>query len=469
MSIGIPHFLPLQTKPLRALSCCPMPTSAPAMRRWRTPCEADPKAGSETKIRRKSFLLNLGLFNTEKPEDALEPLDSDTSYTFIWDPARLIRPFFLVLRLISLLECYPILKEQHVAIQHLASQILRGDLIQSVSSAHHLFAVTPFYILKIDQNSHEQLPDSSANGPAHSFAQDLCPSTQDCSLKTLHGESAHSGSFNHPAQSETSDLQSTSSSHGNSRRTFTRPSTQFDDQSGLNQPVRRQPREEVMKLVNHHLNKNPHLYLKPGIVDAIVNEWSTWDAHFPMTQAISHELETSTRASLAQLLFYIQGEQNATFYRQVRIVVLCEVILKGNDLEPERRSEDSRVKAKTLILKQLREVGAGMYPRLAAAHQLPNQFIWTANEYKTAQWAAQMMADSGITYKDLDSSWFVQAASAMILNKHNIGIALYNDDSDTTEEEESADSATADRTTERSAEENSGILPASVKSLCAFL
>jgi hypothetical protein len=57
----------------------------------------------------------------------------------------------------------------------------------------------------------------------------------------------------------------------------------------------------------------------------------------------------------------------------------------------------------------------------------------------------------------------------MILNKHNIGIALYDDDSDTAEEEESADSATADRTTESSAEENSGILPASVRSLCAFL
>jgi hypothetical protein len=80
-----------------------------------------------------------------------------------------------------------------------------------------------------------------------------------------------------------------------------------------------------------------------------------------------------------------------------------------------------------------------------------------------------VVADGGIRYEDLDSSWFVQSASAMILNKHNIGIALYDDDSDTAEEEESADSATADRTTERSAEENSGILPASVRSLCAFL
>jgi hypothetical protein len=80
-----------------------------------------------------------------------------------------------------------------------------------------------------------------------------------------------------------------------------------------------------------------------------------------------------------------------------------------------------------------------------------------------------MMADGGITSEDLDSSWSVRAASAMILNKHNIGIALYDDDSDTTEEEESADSATAERAMEGSAEENSGILPASVKSLCAFL
>lgn len=80
-----------------------------------------------------------------------------------------------------------------------------------------------------------------------------------------------------------------------------------------------------------------------------------------------------------------------------------------------------------------------------------------------------MMADGGIRYEDLDSSWFVQEASTMILNKHNIGIALYDDDADITEEKESADSATAERTMEGSAEENSGILPASVKSLCACL
>lgn len=126
-----------------------------------------------------------------------------------------------------------------------------------------------------------------------------------------------------------------------------------------------------MKSVKYHLNSNPHLHLKPGIVDAIVDEWSGWDIHFPMTQAIAFELEISTRESLARLLFYIQGKQNDTFHRQVRIVVLCEAILKANDLEPERRSEPSRVKAKTLILKQLREVGAGMYPSLAATHQLP--------------------------------------------------------------------------------------------------
>ena len=126
-----------------------------------------------------------------------------------------------------------------------------------------------------------------------------------------------------------------------------------------------------MKSVKYHLKSNPHLHLKPGIVDAIVGEWSGWDIHFPMTQAISFELEISTRESLARLLFYIQGKQNDTFHRQVRIVVLCEAILKANDLEAERRSEPSRVKAKTLILKQLREVGAGMYPSLAATHQLP--------------------------------------------------------------------------------------------------
>jgi hypothetical protein len=139
-------------------------------------------------------------------------------------------------------------------------------------------------------------------------------------------------------------------------------------------------------------------------VDAIVDKWSTWDIHFPMMQAIAYELKTSTRESLARLLFYIQGKQNDTFHRQVRILVLCEVILKANDLEPGRRSEPSRMKAKTLILKQLREVGAGMYPSLAATHQFPVQFIWTPDEYKTAQWAAQRMADGGIIHKDLDSS-----------------------------------------------------------------
>jgi glycine cleavage system regulatory protein len=87
----------------------------------------------------------------------------------------------------------------------------------------------------------------------------------------------------------------------------------------------------------------------------------------------------------------------------------------------------------------------------------------------TARWAAQVMADGGIRYEDLDSSWFVRAASAMILNKHNINIALYDDDSDITEEEESADLATAERTMEGPAEEHSGVLTASFKSLCNFL
>ena len=186
-------------------------------------------------------------------------------------------------------------------------QIRRGDLLQSVISAHHLLAVTRFYILEMDQLLHEQLLDSSANEPAHSFAQDLCPSTRDCSLKTLHGESAHSGSLNHPAQSETSALQSTSSSLGNSRRTLTRPSLESDFQSGQFQPGPREPRNVVMQSVKDHLNKNPHLHLKPGIVDAIVNEWSTWDTHFPMTKAISNELETSTRESVGAMAVRYSG------------------------------------------------------------------------------------------------------------------------------------------------------------------
>ena len=56
-------------------------------------------------------------------------------------------------------------------------QIPQRDLLQSVISAHHFFNVTRFYILKMDQISYEQLPDSSADEPAHPFARDLSPST----------------------------------------------------------------------------------------------------------------------------------------------------------------------------------------------------------------------------------------------------------------------------------------------------
>jgi hypothetical protein len=244
---------------------------------------------------------------------------------------------------------------------HPARPDSRRDLLQSIISTNHLFAVTCFYIFQDGSNSPRATPGLIRQWTCAFFCarpQSVCP---DCISEILHGGSAHSGSLYHPAQSHTSALQSTSSSVGNSRRTLTRPSIQSDDQSGLIQPVCRQPREEVMKSVEYHLNKNPHLHLKPGIVNAIVNEWSTWDTHFPMTQAISNELKTSTRESSARLLFCIQGKQNDTFHRQVRIVVLCEVILKANDLEPAQRDESRRIKTKDCILVHLQEVGAGMY------------------------------------------------------------------------------------------------------------
>lgn len=150
-------------------------------------------------------------------------------------------------------------------------------------------------------------------------------------------------------------------------------------------------------------------------------------------------------------------------------MVLCEVITKANELEPARRDEPRRIKTKDRILRHLQEVGAGMYTSLTEENGLPIEFRWTDDDVKTARWAAQMMADGGIRYEDLDSSWFVQAASALILNKHNIGIALYDDDSDTSEEEESVEHEFPGRTMEGPAEEHSGILPASFRSLCNFL
>jgi hypothetical protein len=62
--------------------------------------------------------------------------------------------------------------------------IRRRDLLQSIISTNHLFAVTCFYVFKMDQIPHEQLPDSSANGPAHSSAQDLSPSAQIASQRS---------------------------------------------------------------------------------------------------------------------------------------------------------------------------------------------------------------------------------------------------------------------------------------------
>ena len=133
-------------------------------------------------------------------------------------------------------------------------------------------------------------------------------------------------------------------------------------------------------------------------------------------------------------------------------MVLCEVVAKANDLEPERRDEPGRIKAKDRVLRHLQEVGAGMYTSLAEENGLPIDFRWTDDDVKTARWAAQMMADGGIRYEDLDSSWFVQAASALILNKRNIGIALYDDDSDTAEEEESIEHEIPERTIKGPAE-----------------